>query len=147
MKKKWLVAVAVSLVAAAVLYFEYNRLLHNAVFSMPDAFCIYSGDGEEYDLQDIQIEQGKRTYRIDDTNGYLSDFDGYVYVTGMYWDSPIKPVVRVNGMSVEVSRSGNGSLVGGYYHFYIRDAVPNEKYRIYVRCGEKSDYIYVIFQE
>ena len=138
--------------AALALFIAAHGVLHlinhsnRIVFSMPEAFCIYSGSGNEYDLQEIMVESGKRTYHINADGKCFSSPGSYVYVTGKYWWYPFKPTVRVDGEDVKVKTSATG-YGGRNYHFYIRDVVPEQKYRVYVRCGEKNDYMSVVFHE
>lgn len=148
-KKKRLVWISVvgTIVMAVVLQLTVFLTNHNdkIVVAMPEAFCVYNGRGDESDLQKISVENGKRTYHIEVDENCLNTSGSYVYVTGTYWRGfLVKPVVHLDGEDVEVETSATG-YGGRYYHFYIRDVIPDQKYRIYVRCGEKNDYINVVF--
>lgn len=118
---------------------------NSIVVSLPENFCIYNSSGSEYDLQSVSIENGKRTYHIEVDESCLNSPSSYVYVTGNYWGYFIKPVVHLDGENVKVSTMATGYGGEKNYHFYIRNVVQDQKYRIYVRCGEWNDYMNVVF--
>ena len=147
-EKKFLIFTVIAIVALVVIakFFIYHvENSDKILLSMPDTFCICSGDGAEYDLQFIDIEDHKKTYHIEASKKCLETPDSYVYATGSYWNYPFKPTIHVDGEDVKVGRTVSGSLIGGYYHFYIKNVVQDQKYRIYIRCGKVNDYINVVF--
>ena len=147
---KLLIAILLITIIVFVLFQNYQK---NAIASVPNSFCVYAGDDNKkynfssddwqnnnYDLQIIEVENDKKTYHINVEEQYLSADGAYVYVTGNYWDSLMKPNVFVDGQRVKVRTTGMN-----YYHFYIYEVIPEHKYEINVFCGKKSDYINVVF--
>ena len=150
LRNKNIKLVIVSILVITIGFALFQSYQKNAIASVPDSFCICAGEKSEiksadgkndhYDLQTVEIEHNKKTYHIYASEQYLSSNGAYVYVTGSYWDSILKPNVFVNGQKVKVRRTGYD-----YYHFYIYNVIPDYKYEINVYCGEKSDFINVFF--
>ncbi|MEA4920623.1 MAG: hypothetical protein VB078_06875 [Clostridiaceae bacterium] len=136
--------IALALLAVSFPYIKYAVTGGSSVLlEVPENFYFnYDGSTSQGTLLFIELESGKKTYHIETPSEYLNG-DGYAYITGWINNSPFAPVVNVNGERCKASIDRSDNI----YHFYIRNIVPEEKYRIYIRCGDKNDYINVYFDE
>ena len=110
---------------------------------------------EEYDEDGYDIDTN--TYHIYVDGSYLNNNDAYIYISGDYWNCPSTPTIKVDGKIIdEVSTSNTGYADGTFsdtyfskmYHFYFEDKVlPDHRYEIYVRCGQRSDSVFVVFHQ
>lgn len=146
-KRKLTVLFLVAILVLIAVFFPYIKFAitggSSVMVEVPEYFSVNcEGIQSQGELLYIELESGKKTYHIETHEEYLKG-DSYAYITGKIWNSPLAPIINVNGEGCDVDLDRSDNL----YHFYIRGIVPGEKYRIYVRCGEKNDYINVYFEE
>lgn len=142
----------------------------NALVAPPDAFAFRSAvgkhDNELYYLSNepFQVSANEdgydsttNTYHLFVDSYYLGNDDASLYVSGSYWNCPYKPIIKVDGntidddfVSIENTGYANGIFSDCYisklYHFIYQDRVSSEHtYEFYVRCNENSESVNVVF--
>ena len=108
------------------------------------------GNGDLYEIDGLN----EKTYITVDKK-YLNNDDTQIYVTGHYWNSPEKPLVKFNGKVVDgVSSDNTGYAKGVFsdryysknYHFTINETIEeNKEYTFYVRIKNESKSIKIVF--
>lgn len=141
---------------------------NDIIIAAPDTFYFYLATSNDkgllYSLYNAEYDEGldedgydsnTKTYHIFVDSKYLDNNDVDVYISGNYWNYLFKPIVKVNGTTVdEISSTNTGYTDGPFssryfsklYHFDYRDKILSDHiYEFYARCEQYSDTIMVVF--
>ena len=138
----------------------------DVAFGMPEAFHFSSETGSvKSELCELRedgfceenvnyYDSEKKIYHLFIDENLLGNNDVSVYATGHCWNYPYDPVVKINGEIIEdTSSEHNGktdwdTYFSRAYHFRVYDTIiEGKKYEIYVRFGDYSEEINVMFHK
>ena len=125
----------------------------DVIISEPTAIDFSIIGEDKSDLYPI-IESDETTYVTIDKK-YFNNDDVKIYVTGTYWNSPEKPLVKFNGKVIDNVESDNTGYAENVfsdnyysknYHFTINETIEEDKeYTVYVRIKDISTSTKIIF--
>lgn len=149
--------VIISIIALIIIFSKNIRYFFTGdkdlSIAVPTGFYFEIMDKGNGDLYEIDGSDSKEYITVD--KKYLNNDDTQIYVSGRYWNSPEKPLVKFNGKVVDgVTSSDTGYADGVFsdyyyskcYHFTINETIEEDKeYTFYVRIRNESKSIKVIF--
>lgn len=137
-KKDIKIIVIIIIIAVCILFSKNIRYFFNGdkdvSVAVPTGFYFeLANKDEEGDLYEIDGLNDKTYITVD--KKYLNNDDTEIYVTGHYWNSPEKPLVKLNGKVIDdVSTDNTGYAKGVFsdtyysknYHFYINETIEED---------------------